>query len=135
MYSKSYEFWQWKNPTEKKLAYNSKIFLVWEIKNLQKCRCKSFENGWRKKCTIVLCTVRSIIVILLNCNIIVMLSFMFFTDLCYPKTAKTLLEIIDGGEYNTYQTNTDMKVFLIFKNRNLSGGFKNRNLSGRGKTC
>ena len=22
---------------------------------------------------------------------------MFFTDLCYPKTAKTLLEIIEGG--------------------------------------
>ena len=54
--------------------------------------------------------VRIIIVVLLNCNIIVMLSFMFFTDLVYPKTAKILFEIIDGGEYNTYQRNTDMKV-------------------------
>ena len=42
-------------------------------------------------------TVRSIIVILLDYNIIVILSFMFFTDLWCPKTAKTFLEIIDGG--------------------------------------
>ena len=40
---------------------------------------------------------------------------MFFTDLWYPKTTKTLFEIIDGREYNTYQGNTDMKVINIQK--------------------
>ena len=54
--------------------------------------------------------VRSIVVILLNCSIIVMLSFMFFTDICYPETVGTLLEVIDWGEYNTYERNTVMKV-------------------------
>ena len=39
-----------------------------------------------------------------------MFSFVFFTDLCYPKAVGTLLEVIDWGEYYIYQTNTDMKI-------------------------